>query len=69
MSSTLPAEVERSLRARFAEAERECELTYEDRRTSGCGKVTGELRVERLKSYEEALDMGEATLLWRVGML
>ena len=42
---------------------------YEEaRRASGCVKVTGELRVERLKSYEE-LDTGEVRVLCALWML
>ena len=65
-SSTLPAEPDRSCRARLAEVERDCEPIYDDRRGSSgcCAKVMGELRVERLKSYEEAVDTGEVKLLW-----
>lgn len=62
-SSTLPAELARSWRDLFAEVERECELTYEPRRPSEEVKVIGELRVERLKSYEE-LETGEVNVLW-----
>jgi hypothetical protein len=55
----------------LAEVERECEPTYEDRRGSSgcCGNVIGELRVERLKSYEEAVDTGEVIVLWALCML